>query len=77
MLTVAAAGANSMDICAHEEEDLRMIIHNLDAAEKGMKNIIIQTVDSDILIIILGQFEVIRQKHDMAKVNIKLRMKHL
>ena len=64
MSTVAVAGTNSMGICTHEEADTRLMIQLLVAAEKGMKNIIFRTVDSDILTILLGQFELITQKHD-------------
>ena len=63
MSTVAVAGTNSMDNCTHEQADTRLIIYLLDAAEKGMKNIIIRTVDSDIFTIVLGQFELITQNH--------------
>ena len=48
----------------YEVVDTRLIIHFSDAAEKGMKNIIIRTVDSDILIKALGMFELITPKHD-------------
>lgn len=34
----------------------------LDAAEKGMRNTIIRTLDSNIITIVLGQFELISQK---------------
>ena len=54
MSTVAVAGTNSMGICTHEEADTRLMIQLLVAAEKGMKNIIFWTVDSDILTIVLG-----------------------
>ena len=47
MLTVAVAGTNSMDIWTHEEADTRIIVHLLDAAEKGIKNIFIRTANSD------------------------------
>ena len=60
MLTVAVAGTNSIAIYTHKEADTGIIIRLLDAAEKGMKNIIIRTVDSDILRIVLGQFELTR-----------------
>lgn len=43
-----------MDICWHEDADTRLVMHHLHEAEGGMKNITIQTVDSDILIIVLG-----------------------
>ena len=65
MSTIAVAGTNSTDICIHGEADTRLLIHLLDEAEKRMKNIVIWTVDSDILTIVLGQFELITQKYDM------------
>ena len=61
-------GTNSMSICTNEEAVTRLIIHFLDAAEKGMKNIIIRTVDSDILTIVLEKFELITPKHDNINV---------
>ena len=66
IFTIALAGTNSMDICTHEG-NTRIIIHLLDTAEKQMKNI-----DSDIIRIVLGQFELIRQKHDFM-----ILMRHL
>ena len=68
MLTVAVVGANSMDICTHEEADTRLIMYLLDAAEKGVKNIIIRTVDNDILTIVLGYFELITQNQENLSV---------
>ena len=61
---VAAPRTNSMDICTYDEADARLVIHILGAAENGIKNIIIRTVDSNILTIVLGQFELIAQKYD-------------
>ena len=70
MPTVAVAATNSMDICTYEETDARLTIHLLDAAEKGMKNTIIRTVDSNILTIVWWQFELITQKHDNLSVYV-------
>ena len=72
ILTIALAETNSMDICTHKGDTI--IIHLLDAAEERMKKIIIWIVDSDILRIVLGQFELIRQKHDFAKIKTMLLM---
>ena len=69
----------TMDICTNEG-DTRIIIHLLDAAEKRMKNVIIRIVDSDILRIVLGKFEQIRQKQDFTKVTtilLIISMRHL
>ena len=70
MSKIAVVGTNSMSICTNEEAVAvtRLIIHFLDAAEKGMKNIIIRTVDSDILTIVLEKFELITPKHDNINV---------
>ena len=71
ILTIALT--ETMGICTHEG-DTRIIIHLLDAAQKRMKNVIIRIVDSDILRIVLGKFEQIRQKHDFTKVKTILLM---
>ena len=55
---------NSVDVCKHGEADRSMIIQLLDATEKGMRNILIQSVGSDIITILLGQFELISQKYN-------------
>lgn len=55
---------NSVDVYKHGEADRSMIIQLLDATEKGMRNILIQSVGSDIITILLGQFELISQKYN-------------
>ena len=37
--------------CNHEEADTRMLVHAADASKAGYKNIIIRTVDTDVVII--------------------------
>ena len=43
--------------CNHEEADTRVIIHACDAARKGNKNILIRTVDTDILVLAIANVE--------------------
>lgn len=64
---------NSVDVCTHGEADRSMIIQLLDATEKGMRNILIQSVGSDIITILLGQFELISQKYNDLNTCIRFR----
>jgi hypothetical protein len=42
--------------CDHEEADSRMLVHLLHALEHGANIIQIRTVDSDVIVILIGQF---------------------
>lgn len=42
--------------CTHEEADTRIIIHLLHALEAGSRKIKVRTVDTDILVILIGHF---------------------
>ena len=56
--------------CTHEEADTRVIIHLLHAAATGHKKIVIRTVDTDILIILIGQFHLIRDQYEDIDVSV-------
>ena len=45
-----------MTECDHEEADTRMLIHLLDALQNGCTNCLVHTVDTDVLVILLGKF---------------------
>ena len=45
-----------MTQCDHEEADTRMLIHLLDALWNGCTNCLVRTVDTDVLVILLGKF---------------------
>ena len=40
----------------HEEADTRIVLHETDALRRGANKIIICTVDTDVVIILIGQF---------------------
>ena len=42
--------------CSHEETDTRMLLHSKDAAKQGMRNILLRTVDTDVLVIAVSVF---------------------
>lgn len=55
--SVATAGQdNPMPLCDHEEADSRIIVHIADAIDKGAKTILVRTVDTDVIVIIIGVF---------------------
>jgi len=45
---------STMEICTHEEADTR--VHILNALQQGARTIQVKTVDTDIVVILLGQF---------------------
>ncbi len=46
----------SMGVSDHEEADTRMCIHIQDAMQKGAKKILLRTVDTDVIVILAGNF---------------------
>ena len=42
--------------CDHEEADTRLLVHLQDALREGHKNCMIRTVDTDVLVILIGKF---------------------
>jgi hypothetical protein len=45
-----------MPSCNHEEADTRIIVHVIEALQRGAKNISIRTVDTDVVVILVGHF---------------------
>ena len=57
-----------MPNCTHEEADTRIIVQVLDAAKNGCKKIVVQTVDTDVLVILVGQFHQIKERHPIIEL---------
>ena len=53
-----------MPPCLHEEADTRMLFHLKDMADNGYKKLCLKTVDSDVLVIMIGLFHAIKGKVD-------------
>ena len=45
-----------MPPCNHEEADTRIVIHVLHALQSGCKSVVIRTVDTDVVVILVGKF---------------------
>ena len=55
--TVIIRGSNrSMGLCDHEEADTRLIVHLQDVILNGCRNCLVRTVDTDVVVIIIGKF---------------------
>ena len=42
--------------CSHEEADTRIFVHCVDAANSGHKNIMIRTVDTDVVVLAIASY---------------------
>ena len=45
-----------MPSCDHEEADTRLIVHIIDALNKGQSTFLVRTVDTDVVVILVGKF---------------------
>ena len=45
-----------MSLCSHEEADSRICIHVQDALKKGARNILVSTVDTDVIVILVSTY---------------------
>ena len=50
-----------MPISDHEEADTRMCLHVLHALSKGAQNMLVSTVDTDVIVILVGIFHRLRE----------------
>ena len=49
--------SNPMPPCNHEEADTRIVIHVLHALQSGRTSVLIRTVDTDVVVILVGKFD--------------------
>jgi len=47
---------SEMPSCDHEEADTRLVVHIVDALTKGQSTCLVRTVDTDVVIILIGKF---------------------
>jgi hypothetical protein len=47
--------------CNHEEADSHMLLHIADAEQTGHNKILLRTVDSDVLVLVIGFFHLLQQ----------------
>ena len=45
-----------MEPCDHEEADTRLLVHLLDALYNGYTSCLVHTVDTDVIVVLIGKF---------------------
>ena len=53
---VCRGSSQSMPDCDHEEADYRICVHVNDALHKGAREVLVRTVDTDVIVILVGAF---------------------
>ena len=53
---VSADGSHHMQACNHEKADARILVHLQDALNNGATTCLVRTVDTDVIVIIVGKF---------------------
>lgn len=51
---ISKGSSQPMPQCDHEEADSRISVHIVDALNKGSKTILVRTVDTDVIVILIG-----------------------
>jgi len=54
---VTSRGSSDMQRCDHEEADTKIVLHVQHALDKGCKQVFVRTVDTDVLVILIGLFD--------------------
>ena len=57
-----------MPISDHEEADTRMCLHVLHAVSKGAQNVLVSSVDMDVIVILVGIFHRLREAYPSTLV---------
>ncbi len=50
----------------HEEADTRIVLHMNDSLQGGASTILVRTVDTDVMVILIGQFHAVISRHPNA-----------
>ena len=59
---LSISSGSPMQSCNHEEADTRVVVHILHALEHGERTVLVRTVDTDVVVILVGTF------HNLAAV---------
>ena len=57
-----------MDQCNHEEADTRIVVHIRHALERGAETVLVRTVDTDVVVILVGKLHDLLAYNQRAKV---------
>ncbi|KAG0721701.1 hypothetical protein GWK47_045906 [Chionoecetes opilio] len=65
---VCSGTDHSMPPCDHEEADTRIVVHLQDALESGCTTCLVRTVDTDVLVILIGKYHFLASKYPSADI---------
>jgi hypothetical protein len=65
---VLTSSSNKMPKCTHEEADTRIMVHLIHALEGGKQLIQVRTVDTDVIVILIGNFHDLKQRFSLQDV---------
>ena len=68
VITVGQEQPIAMGNCNHEEADTRMVVHLMNALENGLKSVVVRTVDTDVIVVLIGEFHVIHEVYPDADI---------
>ena len=57
VLCITPCDTSMLAPCSHEEADTRMFLHVSDAVNQGFNNILLRTVDTDVLVLAVAVFQ--------------------
>ena len=70
----SSSKSSDMQRCDHEEADTRIAVHVLHALNKGHNHVLIRTLDTDVVVVMIGLFNELLSLHPSANVWISLGM---
>lgn len=65
---VAVPSTNPMPNCNHEEADTIIVVHVLHALQQGCKTVQVRTVDTDVVVVLVGAIHKVLQSHPLADI---------
>ena len=63
----SSSKSSDMQRCDHEEADTRIAVHVLHALSKGHNQVLIRTLDTDVVVVMIGLFNELLSLHPSAK----------
>ena len=65
---VAHGSEHVMGECNHEKADTRIVVHVRHALERGAESVLVRTVDTDVVVILVGKFHDLLAYNQLSKV---------
>ena len=67
-VNVRSNGHYSLDVCTLEEADTHIMVYLKDMIHNGSKTICIKTIDSEVWVVLVGLFYIIKRSENVGNV---------